>query len=45
MGTEHSCCFKTTGFSILLSSMYQYLEDEAGKSAKAFQGYLVGAFR
>jgi len=32
------------GFSILLSSMYQYLEDEAGKSAKAFQGYLVGAF-
>jgi len=24
--------------------MYQYLEDEAGKSAKAFQGYLVGAF-
>jgi MFS family permease len=24
--------------------MYQYLEDEAGSQAKAFQGYLVGAF-
>jgi MFS family permease len=24
--------------------MYQYLEDEAGAQAKAFQGFLVGAF-
>ena len=34
-----------TGFSLLLSTIFQYLDDETGKQiAKDFMGFVIGAF-